>query len=414
MTATEPSSNLNNKIYVQKEPSVLDFILIFIIAAVIVNLYVELFNLKTLPGIVKILVLLVTLYLISLTIAKIFKTESNYGIVMVRSQKYISIIDQLAKKYKKELVFFSDIAVAMAFGIFSYFMIKEKKKTKVFLGILLTLLVNLFVMPFIFPLTAQLISAKEIKEYREQATTQRSEPIVSLILLSLTAFFGYIASSFILLLLQTLIIINLFIQAFSNQIPADKITPGAVPIIPGITIPLLEGIIALAIILVVHESFHGLIARIHDIEIKSTGLVFFGPIPIGAFVDPDEDTLFKLEEKLPIKRVVSSAPVSNLILSLIVLITLLLFNFSMFFLFAESSIKDLQIFKFAYQFIFNTLGLLVLLNFMVGLINMIPAPFFDGSHLINHSIKNETIKRIIIYSSLTMFIIAVLPFLFRI
>ncbi|MEM3610488.1 MAG: site-2 protease family protein, partial [Candidatus Anstonellales archaeon] len=344
MTDNEKKSNPTSKIIVEKEPTIFDLIIIFLIGVVIINLYVQLFNLNTLPGIIKIFILLLTLYMVSLTIAKIFKTESHYGIVMVRSQRYISIIDQLATKYKKELIFFSDIAVAMAFGIFSYFMIKEKKKTKVALGIVLAMIINLLVMPFIFPLTAQLISAKEIKEYREQVSTQRSEPLVSLILIGLTALFGYIASSFILLFLQTLIIINLFVQAFNNQIPAEKITPGAVPIIPGITIPLIEGIIALAIILIVHESFHGLIARIHDIEIKSTGLVFFGPIPIGAFVDPDEDKLFKLEEKLPIKRVVSSGPVSNLILSLVILITLLIFNFSMFFLFAESNIKNLQIF----------------------------------------------------------------------
>ncbi|MCX8167220.1 MAG: site-2 protease family protein [Candidatus Micrarchaeota archaeon] len=408
------TQNNQNEAILNKEPTLPDMLIIFMIAAIIVTLFTYLFKVESIPGIFKIGIVIITLYMISLSIAKMFNSHSSFGIVMVRSKKYNAIIEEIAKKFKYTFMFFADISIVMAFGVFSYFLIKENKKIIIPVGLILTLLVNFFVIPFIFPLTTQLISAREISEYQQQAQTQRPNLTASLILFGLSVLFGYVTSSFILLALQSLLIIDLFIKALNNQISADKITPGAVPVIPGVTIPLIEGIIALAIILVVHESAHGIIARIHEIEIKSTGLVFFGPIPIGAFVDADEQTLFK-KDSVTVSRVVASGPVSNLLLSLIVLMILISFNILAFFI--VSSIPELKndlIFKTPYEFIFKTLGLLVLLNFMIGFINMIPVPFFDGSHLVNHTIPNEFVRKVIVYSSLAMFVLAVIPILFRI
>jgi len=51
---------------------------------------------------------------------------------------------------------------------------------------------------------------------------------------------------------------------------------------PGILFGLLVG-------LVVHEGGHGLLCRVEDIEIESMGLALFALIPLGAFVEPDEE-----------------------------------------------------------------------------------------------------------------------------
>ncbi|WP_418280764.1 site-2 protease family protein [Halorubrum sp. DTA98] len=66
-------------------------------------------------------------------------------------------------------------------------------------------------------------------------------------------------------------------------------------IIPGVNefLPLevaLEIVIGLAIAMVVHEGAHGLLCRVEGIDVESMGLVFFTLIPVGAFVEPDEET----------------------------------------------------------------------------------------------------------------------------
>lgn len=60
------------------------------------------------------------------------------------------------------------------------------------------------------------------------------------------------------------------------------------------TIPVDYWVISLAIIMVVHEASHGIIARLEDFEINSVGWIVLGIIP-GAFVEP------KGEQMLPEK-----------------------------------------------------------------------------------------------------------------
>ncbi len=49
-------------------------------------------------------------------------------------------------------------------------------------------------------------------------------------------------------------------------------------------------VIGLVVGLVVHEGGHGLLCRVEDIEIESMGLALFALIPLGAFVQPDEES----------------------------------------------------------------------------------------------------------------------------
>jgi len=50
-----------------------------------------------------------------------------------------------------------------------------------------------------------------------------------------------------------------------------------------------EILLGLLVGLVVHEGGHGLLCRVEDIEIDSMGLALLSIIPMGAFVEPDED-----------------------------------------------------------------------------------------------------------------------------
>lgn len=65
------------------------------------------------------------------------------------------------------------------------------------------------------------------------------------------------------------------------------VIPGVNEFLPLSAAP--EIITGLALGLIVHEGGHGLLCRVEDIEIESLGLALFAFIPIGAFVEPDED-----------------------------------------------------------------------------------------------------------------------------
>ena len=109
-------------------------------------------------------------------------------------------------------------------------------------------------------------------------------------------------------------------------------TPAALaPLLPGVRIPGLPilpfwfFIISVFFIIIVHESAHGVFARLHNLKIKSSGLVFLGPLP-GAFVEPDEKKMSKLSAKAQL-GILSAGSFANIILFLVVfLISILILS----------------------------------------------------------------------------------------
>lgn len=60
----------------------------------------------------------------------------------------------------------------------------------------------------------------------------------------------------------------------------------------GITfVPAEYWIIAVFVIMTVHELSHGIVARAEDIEIKSVGWIILGILPLGAFVEPEGEKM---------------------------------------------------------------------------------------------------------------------------
>ncbi|KUH33797.1 metalloprotease [Thermococcus celericrescens] len=91
-------------------------------------------------------------------------------------------------------------------------------------------------------------------------------------------------------------------------------------VIPGITIPLWYGLIALAVVMVVHELSHGIVARAENLPLKSVGLVLLAVIP-GAFVEPDEEALERasLRTRLRVYGAGSLANVATALLAVLIL-----------------------------------------------------------------------------------------------
>jgi membrane-associated protease RseP (regulator of RpoE activity) len=127
----------------------------------------------------------------------------------------------------------------------------------------------------------------------------------------------------------------MFFVLYSLALSAKYIilTPGAsagvVPVIPGVRIPgspiflpLGYGILALITVLVAHELSHGIIARVEGIKIKSMGAFFLTILPLGAFVEPDEEEM-KKSPRIAKLRVFAAGSFGNFLLALTAFLALI-------------------------------------------------------------------------------------------
>lgn len=108
-----------------------------------------------------------------------------------------------------------------------------------------------------------------------------------------------------------------------TSIPASRApSPQEALGIPGINpvIPLWYGIAALVVAVALHELSHGLLSAHGGVDIKSLGLLIF-IIPIGAFVEPDEEALMKGDRRRRM-RVFGAGPFTNILVALITLVLL--------------------------------------------------------------------------------------------
>jgi membrane-associated protease RseP (regulator of RpoE activity) len=130
------------------------------------------------------------------------------------------------------------------------------------------------------------------------------------------------------LLGMAFVIFSLGYAIYSTYFLKTKIE-GATLVIPGVTIPFWYGIIGLITVLVVHEVSHGIIARSENISIKNLGAVLFAIIPIGAFVEPDEEELNR-KPRISKLRVYSAGSFGNIVLAIIAFFTFVAFSSQVF------------------------------------------------------------------------------------
>jgi membrane-associated protease RseP (regulator of RpoE activity) len=101
------------------------------------------------------------------------------------------------------------------------------------------------------------------------------------------------------------------------------------PLLPGIQLPQVPYIIPLYawigifFAMIVHEASHGIKALHERVKVKSSGILLFGFLPLGAFVEPDEEMLKAVSEKARI-GVFSAGPAANLFSMIPVFVVLLL------------------------------------------------------------------------------------------
>jgi len=123
------------------------------------------------------------------------------------------------------------------------------------------------------------------------------------------------------------LICNSLIVLLLNPAASDAIRelgPGAYLLLPGINpvLPFLYGWFAIICAIAIHEGAHGIAARNLGLKVNSSGLLFFLLIPIGAFVDVDEEQLKKAKSKVS-SRILAAGVGGNIAVAAICLIGVL-------------------------------------------------------------------------------------------
>jgi membrane-associated protease RseP (regulator of RpoE activity) len=128
------------------------------------------------------------------------------------------------------------------------------------------------------------------------------------------AFFGMLVASFSVVYM----IVQLIFQPLAAEAGVSMVLPFTN--VPGIGyLSFWHFIIAIFILMIVHEFSHGIVARAHGVEVKSSGFAVIGilaPILPAAFVEPDEEKMKKKEDIVQYS-VFAAGPVSNIMLALL-------------------------------------------------------------------------------------------------
>ncbi|PIN73485.1 hypothetical protein COV20_04650 [Candidatus Woesearchaeota archaeon CG10_big_fil_rev_8_21_14_0_10_45_16] len=123
-----------------------------------------------------------------------------------------------------------------------------------------------------------------------------------------------------------LTIMYVLIKNLVDLVLKPAATSGVALVLPGTEIPGLgilpfwHWLIAIFLIALVHEFSHGIVARAHNIKVKNTGLVLFGPI-IGAFVEPDEKKMRK-ESDIVQYSILAAGAFANILLAIAAILLL--------------------------------------------------------------------------------------------
>jgi len=445
-------------------------------------------------------------------IARAFgRWDGFWGLILFRDRSTLSWIDRQAKKYSAVWIALADLGLVLGYGLSSWVLIgAEQKKDKHRLaimyigGLLILIMFSALAAPMAMPVIVGMVSGTDITsasaQMRETVSGIDSFSLApygidinvnwfSLALFVVLVLFGLAGSVLISLVMYSVMIIPAIVGSIGSFILSvfgmgtfnsdDVPAPGGAPILPGVNLPFFEGILALAALLVVHEMSHGLLARIAEIKLDSAGLVFFGILPFGAFVEPDEKHMHEIE-KYKENRILVAGSASNIIFAIISFFALSALLYTTYDLrlegytvtggnlpagaivqsidgieysgqnltiapnkeivivtdegtFTRTTNEDGKVgitmaridksgYGFRYKFVddfewlvfvLNTLGLLFATNMLVGVVNLLPIPLFDGNRIMVNGVSNDRIAFAITAVASIAFAVNLLPWIFR-
>lgn len=445
--------------------------------AVIVSFFIfYLIVTASINSVVKAMLAIAVLLATGHVIRAMTRADGLNGLIMVRLKEGFGLVGWMTAVVGKYWNVLCDIGLVLSFGVLSGFAFRHLKPRQIVLSLFLLAVFNLIVLPYLPTITMMLIDVPPLST--ETATTDSYS--LTLAAIFLLGFVGLVVISILGSGAKILLAVAQFL--LGNPTALQSAAPGVSLVIPGITLPLMEGIITIAIFMVVHEGGHGIAARLAKIRIKSTGIITAGWLPIGAFVDVDEKQLDKSKEKEN-ARVSVAGSTGNLIACFLFFIpTIFLlsalpayydsrvvvigvseqlaqlgFENGMQILAVNGvTVDSLKSFAAATQNIsanqtiavltdkgefkatagtdgkvgvivtqpirgeywyvkslFAILGLTTVLNFLVGIINLLPLPAFDGYRLFRIGVRNDRIVTAIMWVIIAAFLLNILPWLWR-
>lgn len=358
-----------------------------------------------------------------LAFMKLYKLEGWWGIILLRSKLGLDFLDRQSRAHPAFWQFFADVGLVIGYGACAYFLMtrgKSESKARLF-GVFLTGAIALLVLSGIIAslastaLFSQLSGGEEFASAGSKLSADLSSGgLFRYFILAVMALGGLATLASVNVLIYAGVLLFAMIDALTGtSMRILTATPGGVPLIPGKNIPLFEGIGALAVVLAVHEALHGIVARLYKLPLKSAGLVFFGFLPFGAFVDIDEKKLAK-ESREKQNAVFVAGTAANFATSIIFLLVLILFIGAT----NQFRVEGVSQLKYAPGFewlsaVRSFLLLTFALNFVVGVINLIPLPLFDGYHIMRNGVRDKRIASFIAYAIAAAFIVSMLPWVLR-
>ncbi len=258
-----------------------------------------------------------------------------FGIYMVGTKKGVATMQHLSRKYKGFLDAMALWGMFLGFGLMSYRFLKGNsgriRLWKILVPGIMSMIFISLALPALSVMTLQIIKIPQISSLLSGANPLAislpgiiKQYVLSYnfyVLLAVAVVFGFSGIMVALLAFSTYTTLSQiglslykYLQVInipnSHYSPPLNVVPGVVPIIPGIDIPLVAGILALIGIIAVHELSHGILANAFKIKVKSLGVVLLGLIPIGAYVEPDEKMMKKLSNARQTK-ILSAGPSAN-------------------------------------------------------------------------------------------------------
>ncbi len=277
------------------------FVALLVVAAIAI-IYI-LYIASPLSVIVRAVLAIATLMVVGAIIQRTLKLNGGFGLYMLGSRMGLATINRIATKHGAFWDLMWQWGLTMGFGLLAYPLMRGRIDRRAYaLGIISLLAVVLIVMPYIAASAIQFINLPQLSGAAASPSVQPYVPtsIITYAIYAIIVVGGFSAYIFAVLIANTGSILWSFTRFVLNPALGESGSglssqvPGVAPLIPGIDVPLFASIISLAILLAIHEFSHGVLARRAKVKLKSIGLLAFGFIPIGGYVEPDEKAVSKL------------------------------------------------------------------------------------------------------------------------
>jgi membrane-associated protease RseP (regulator of RpoE activity) len=265
----------------------------------------------------------------------LFSLHGGYGVYLLSSKRGIGTVHRIARNHQRFWTSLALWGLVLGFGLLAWPLLKGRISKKLYaFGVVSAAFIMFFIVPFL-SYSVIFINIPSLQRFTSTVQPLPSPAqyvgsvlggnLITYALRAVTVLAGFTGYMFYLLALNSYNILVSVVASVSTAsiAPLSNQVAGVAPLIPGLDTPLFAGIIALVVILIVHEMSHGVLASMLKVRLKSVGLLMFGLVPVGAFVEPEEKQVAKLP-MIDQDKIMAAGVSSNFLLMLIFFVPMLL------------------------------------------------------------------------------------------